>query len=146
LPVSILSTLPLHILLKRAKEIGIRKVIGGRRKQLIIQFLGESFILSFYRVFIGDAIYLAGIAFFNTLTNKALSFSYLFNIKLVTGYTCLFLATGLLAGFLFLQWFYHGLILCKPCPGNSGYPERTICPKGWWYSSSHWLPALSLPR
>jgi len=31
--------------LKRAKEIGVRKVIGGSRKQLIIQFLGESFLL-----------------------------------------------------------------------------------------------------
>ena len=30
---------------KRAKEIGIRKVVGGDRKQLIMQFLGESFLL-----------------------------------------------------------------------------------------------------
>jgi len=30
---------------KRAKEIGIRKVVGGDRAQLIIQFLGESFLL-----------------------------------------------------------------------------------------------------
>ena len=32
---------------KRAKEIGIRKVIGSDRKQLIFQFLGESFLLCF---------------------------------------------------------------------------------------------------
>jgi putative ABC transport system permease protein len=31
--------------LKRAKEIGVRKVIGGNRRQLIIQFLGESIVL-----------------------------------------------------------------------------------------------------
>jgi putative ABC transport system permease protein len=32
--------------LKRSKEIGIRKVIGGTRKQLIKQFLAESFLVS----------------------------------------------------------------------------------------------------
>ena len=33
---------------KRAKEVGIRKVVGGERNQLIIQFLGESFVLMHY--------------------------------------------------------------------------------------------------
>ncbi|MFC1564708.1 ABC transporter permease [candidate division KSB1 bacterium] len=34
----------------RAKEIGLRKVVGAKRKQLIMQFLGESFLLSFIAV------------------------------------------------------------------------------------------------
>jgi len=47
MPVSILSILPVAHSLKRAKEIGIRKVVGGQRKQLVLQFMGESFILCF---------------------------------------------------------------------------------------------------
>jgi putative ABC transport system permease protein len=43
--------------LKRAKEIGIRKVVGGERKQLIIQFLGESFTLCFIAFVFAILIY-----------------------------------------------------------------------------------------
>jgi len=85
--------------LKRAKEIGVRKVIGGRRKQLIAQFLGESFILSFIAFMMAIIIVKLLLPFFNTISNKALSFSYLLDVKLVTGYVILFLVTGLLAGF-----------------------------------------------
>lgn len=41
---------------KRLKEIGVRKVMGGSRKQLIVQFMGENLILSFGALLIGVAI------------------------------------------------------------------------------------------
>jgi putative ABC transport system permease protein len=91
--------------LKRAKEIGIRKVMGGQRKQLIMQFLGESFILSFIAFVLAIVLVELALPLFNTLTNKALAFSYLLSLKLVAGYVSIFLLTVLLAG------FYPALVL-----------------------------------
>jgi len=91
--------------LKRAKEIGIRKVVGGQRRQLIAQFLGESFILSFVAFLLAVVLVQLILPFFNTLANKSLAFSYLLDIKLVAGYIVIFLVTGLLAG------FYPALVL-----------------------------------
>jgi putative ABC transport system permease protein len=84
--------------LKRAKEIGVRKVVGGRRPQLIGQFLTESFIVCF--IAFALALLLAKIALplFNELANKRLALGYLFDAKLVTGMIGLFLLTGLAAG------------------------------------------------
>ncbi|HVV07059.1 MAG TPA: ABC transporter permease, partial [Puia sp.] len=64
---------------KRAKEIGIRKVIGGTRKQLMIQFLSESFILCL--IAFGFAVTLVStvLPVFNELSNKALLITYLIN-------------------------------------------------------------------
>lgn len=91
--------------LKRAKEIGIRKVIGGQRKQLIIQFLGESMVLSLLAFVLALLLVIAMMPVFNQLANKSLAFSYLADWRLVLGYITLFLITGLLAG------FYPALVL-----------------------------------
>lgn len=57
---------------KRAKEVGIRKVVGAGKRSLIMQFLGESVIMSCQALLL--AIFLAWIAipWFNHLTNKSL--------------------------------------------------------------------------
>ena len=100
--------------IKRAKEIGIRKVVGGDRRQLILQFLGESFILCFIAFTMAILLVQLALPVFNQLSNKALALSYLFDIKLVAGYILLFLLTGFLAG------FYPALVL-------SGYnPVQTL--------------------
>lgn len=85
--------------LKRAKEIGIRKVAGGNRKQLVIQFLGETAIVSCFAFFLAVVLTYTLLPFFNVLANKQMMFSYLLDWKLVTGYFALFIITSFLAGF-----------------------------------------------
>src|SRR5206468_2572652 len=84
---------------KRAKEIGIRKVVGGDRSQLIIQFLGESFLLCIIAFALAVGLVELILPVFNDLANKALAISYLFDAKLIAAYILLFILTSLLAGF-----------------------------------------------
>ncbi|MBO9611273.1 MAG: ABC transporter permease [Dyadobacter sp.] len=100
--------------LKRAKEIGIRKVVGSGRMQLVAQFLGESFLLCMVAFIFALALVQLVLPVFNQLADKALALSYLFDSNLVLGYLALFLITGLLAG------FYPAIVL-------SGYnPVKTL--------------------
>ncbi|MBK6391986.1 MAG: ABC transporter permease [Saprospiraceae bacterium] len=85
--------------LKRAKEIGVRKVIGSDRGQLMWQFMGESFLLCFIAFGLAILLAVALLPTFNHLANKALSFSYLMDFKLVGLYILMFFITGLIAGF-----------------------------------------------
>lgn len=85
--------------LKRAKEIGVRKVVGSSRQQLIWQFLGESFVLSLIAFALAILLVELVLPTFNQLSNKALSLSYLFDVKLVIAYIGIFLTTSLLSGF-----------------------------------------------
>lgn len=83
---------------RRAKEIGIRKVIGSVRTQLIIQFLGESFLLCFIACVAAILISQLLLPSFNALVNKELSLSYLLDIRLIVLYGTLFVLTSLAAG------------------------------------------------
>jgi putative ABC transport system permease protein len=115
--------------IKRAKEIGIRKVAGGNRKQLIIQFLGESFFLCFAAFVFAIAIVEAILPIFNNLANKALALSYLLDVKLVAGYIALFIITGLAAG------FYPALILSGYNPVQTLYGRFTLTGKNYLQKS-----------
>jgi len=111
--------------LKRAKEIGIRKVVGGQRSQLIMQFLGESSILSFIAFVFAIVLVIAVLPFFNELANKSLAFSYLLSVKLVVGYIAIFLVTSLLAG------FYPALVLSGFNPVQSLYNRNSFTGKNY---------------
>jgi len=115
--------------LKRAKEIGIRKVIGGSRKQLIIQFLGESFILCFIAFVLALVLVQILLPLFNQLSNKALALSYLLDAKLMAGYTGLFIITGLLAG------FYPALVLSGYNPVQTLYSRLRLSGKNYLQQS-----------
>ena len=84
--------------LKRSKEIGIRKVVGSSRRQLIWQFLIESFIVSSIAFIIGIFLTTITLPFFNEMTNKDLSLSYLSGSYLYAGFLLLLVVTTFLAG------------------------------------------------
>ncbi|HEY4337057.1 MAG TPA: ABC transporter permease [Puia sp.] len=82
---------------KRAKEVGIRKVVGAPRGRLITQFIGESVLLSFLAAMLAIGIVLVSIPGFNTLTQKHLYVP--FGSLWFWVFAVLFiLFTGLLAG------------------------------------------------
>ncbi len=106
--------------LKRAKEIGIRKVIGGNRRLLLFQFLGESMLLSALAFVLAIGLAQLVLPIFNTMANKSLSFSYLMSPRLILGYFALFLTTGLLAG------FYPAMVLSGFKPVDTLYGKLKL--------------------
>jgi len=59
--------------LRRAREIGVRKVVGAGKRQLIGQFIGESLFVSFLAICFSLLIVMLLLPSFNTLTEKHLS-------------------------------------------------------------------------
>lgn len=82
----------------RAKEVGMRKVLGAERKKLIAQFLGESFFLSFLSLCI--ALFLVDLALpvINALSGQSLSLDFVEIPWLIPGFLGLAAFTGLIAG------------------------------------------------
>jgi ABC-type antimicrobial peptide transport system permease subunit len=60
---------------KRAKEVGVRKVIGAGRKSLIFQFLSESFILTLIAGCVALTLIILALPYFNTIIQSQISIS-----------------------------------------------------------------------
>jgi hypothetical protein len=94
---------------KRAREVGMRKVVGAVKRQIIMQFFGESCIFTFLSLILALLCVNLVLPVFNALTGKDISFA-----TLAGGYTPLailgiLLATGFIAGSypaLFLSSFH----------------------------------------
>lgn len=82
----------------RAKEIGVRKVLGSLRTNLIHQFLTESLIVSFFSLILALAITLLLLPYFNSLAGKNISFFALLNPSMLLTLVLLMVIVGLLAG------------------------------------------------
>ena len=67
---------------QRAKEVGLRKTLGAVRLQLIIQFMTESFLVTFASLVIGLAIAWLLLPLFNDLSGKTISVD-LFDINII---------------------------------------------------------------
>ncbi|MDZ4715970.1 MAG: FtsX-like permease family protein [Cytophagales bacterium] len=83
---------------KRAKEVGLRKVVGAFRRQLITQYLSESMLVSFLALVLALLLSIATLPWMNAFTGKALALDLLSNGPLLAGVFALALAVGLMAG------------------------------------------------
>ncbi|WP_020598870.1 ABC transporter permease [Spirosoma panaciterrae] len=85
--------------LRRTKEIGIRKVTGSTRQQLIGQFVGETFLLTLLAFVPALILVYVLLPQFSTLANKALTIQYLLTPQTVGLFAALIVLVTALAGF-----------------------------------------------
>lgn len=83
---------------KRAREVGIRKVMGSEKSTLIGQFLLESILLTAVALILAVVIVVLALPFFNTLADKNLTLSFTQVPWLLPGLLLLGLVVGVLAG------------------------------------------------
>jgi ABC-type antimicrobial peptide transport system permease subunit len=91
--------------INRSKEVGIRKVLGSNRRQLVVQFISETLIVTLCAVLLVCAISVIVLPMLNTLLEVQLSRSFLLNPM-----TLVFLL-GVVLGVSFLAGFYPALVL-----------------------------------
>ena len=84
--------------IKRAGEVGMRKVIGATRLQLIGQFLGESVLIAFLALILALMLTHYLLPYFGYLIDRPLSLDFMNNIWLLPGLLFLVLLVGLISG------------------------------------------------
>ncbi|MFH1853546.1 MAG: ABC transporter permease [Candidatus Neomarinimicrobiota bacterium] len=82
---------------KRAREIGLRKVVGAARSQLIRQFLLESMLITLLALVLGLTLAEIILPFFNDLAGKNLALR-LADFSMLSGLTVITILTGLISG------------------------------------------------
>jgi putative ABC transport system permease protein len=93
--------------LERAREVGVRKVIGALKSQLFWQFIGESFLISLIAVLLSLVLSALLLPFFNDLSNEQLQPQALFSLPFILFSVSVALIISFLAG------VYPALILTK---------------------------------
>ncbi len=83
---------------KRAKEVGLRKVVGAFKNQLISQYLSESIMIAFFALILAVAFSFLAVDWLNSFTSKALSLNPASNAMLFVGLIAFALLVGILAG------------------------------------------------
>ena len=82
----------------RAKEVGVRKVMGSEKRQLIYQFLSESIVVALIALMLSLVLIFGLLPYFNTLAAKTLSFNYVFQPAVIWSLVAIVVFTGLVGG------------------------------------------------
>ena len=84
--------------LERAREVGMRKVLGAIRKQVFYQFMGESIIITIISMITALIFVNFFMGTFNQLTGKALGWGDVFDMHMIIGLVIIFITVSFLAG------------------------------------------------
>ncbi len=98
----------------RAKEVGIRKVLGAYRKKLVQQFLAESMLFTILALIVACLLVALLLPWFNNFSQKSLSLDFTHNYFLIYLLVGITLITGFIAGTypaLFLSSFQPATVL-----------------------------------
>ncbi len=82
----------------RAREVGVRKVMGSQRIQLIAQFITESVVIALIAMTISLLLIYALLPFFNDLANKSLPFSFILQAPVILSLLAIVLFVGIVGG------------------------------------------------
>ncbi|MEO5976001.1 MAG: ABC transporter permease [Chryseolinea sp.] len=83
---------------KRAKEIGVRKVLGSAKRLLVNRFLIESVVLSFFATLLALVLVKLFLPIFNNIIEKQLAFNVLQDTWLIVGILILPFVVGVISG------------------------------------------------
>lgn len=108
--------------LTRAKEVGVRKVLGAGKASLISQFLGESVLLSFFAFLVSLILTALAMPVMNGLTGLNLVFAPWKTPLLFLGFIGIFIIAGLIAGGYpaFYVSKFQAIASLKGSKGNTG--------------------------
>ncbi len=99
---------------QRAREVGLRKVVGANRRRLTTQFLGESLMISLMAILLALALVGLLLPAFNAFSSRNIDFGLLFNPVGLLTILGVFVLTGIVSGFypaLYLSAFRPATIL-----------------------------------
>ncbi len=111
--------------LRRAREVGMRKVMGSKRRQIIVQFLVESSLFTLIALLISLILIIALLPFYNDLLNKGISLAILLTKEILFSLLGIILLVGLLSGSypaFFLSAFKPVAVLKSNSSSKSGNP------------------------
>lgn len=82
----------------RAREVGMRKVFGSQKNQLVKQFISESIILSLFSLFLGIILVISVLPVFNSLSGKEFAVKQLTDPVILFGFLGIIILCGFIAG------------------------------------------------
>jgi len=103
---------------KRAREVGIRKVMGSVKKQLIFQFISESVLLTFFAMLCAYLLIFISLPYFNQIANKNISFTYFLKLPSILTMLGISMLAGIFAG-IYPAFFLSSFNTIKVLKGSS---------------------------